>query len=153
MTPRSVRSACNRGISATLVGHRMGDQKLIILSSSCFRRYVKPLVRLHLQLFTLTNSHWACVVGSGSFTLGVVHKEGLHLSSADIRLMLMSMCIRNVFSIIRFSNNRVSIKFKEILKDSSLIQFRSKVRWRRLYDYTRYCHVFDTLRRHNLISL
>jgi hypothetical protein len=47
---------------------------------------------LHLQLLAPTNSHWACVVGYGRFSLWVIHKEGLCPSNGDInRLMVMMM--------------------------------------------------------------
>jgi hypothetical protein len=37
-----------------------------------------------------TNPHWARVVGYGPFSLSIIHKEGLCLSSGDInRLMMM----------------------------------------------------------------
>jgi hypothetical protein len=41
---------------------------------------------------SLTNPHWARVVGYGPFSLCVIHKEGLCPSSGDInRLMVMMM--------------------------------------------------------------
>jgi hypothetical protein len=46
MAPRYVRSDCDMGSKANFVGHRMGDQKLIISSSFVFGRHVKPLLPL-----------------------------------------------------------------------------------------------------------
>jgi hypothetical protein len=45
MASRSMRSACDRGSSATFakVGHWMRDQKYII-STPCFGKHVKPLI-------------------------------------------------------------------------------------------------------------
>jgi hypothetical protein len=44
------------------------------------------------MLVWITNPHWARVVGYGSFSLCVIHKEGLCPSSGDIsRLMMMSV--------------------------------------------------------------
>jgi hypothetical protein len=48
--------------------------------------------RLHLQSLVPTNPYWARMVGYGSFSLCVIHKEGLCPSSGDInRLMMMSV--------------------------------------------------------------
>jgi hypothetical protein len=48
--------------------------------------------RLHLQSLAPTSQHWARVVGYGSFSLCVIHKEGLCPTSGDInRLMMMMM--------------------------------------------------------------
>jgi hypothetical protein len=44
--------------------------------------------RLYLQSLA-TNPHWARVVGYGSFSLCVIHKEDLCLSSGDIDMMMM----------------------------------------------------------------
>jgi hypothetical protein len=50
--------------------------------------------RLHLQLWATTNSHWARVVGYGAFSLCIIHKKCLCLSSEHInRLMMMMMMI------------------------------------------------------------
>jgi hypothetical protein len=77
-----------------VVSHWMGDQKFII---SCFERRVKSLV---LAAFAIVSTHqyphphWARVVGYGTFSLCVIHKEGLCPSSGDInRLMMMMMMI------------------------------------------------------------
>jgi hypothetical protein len=40
--------------------------------------------RLHLQSLAPTNPHWNLVVGFGTFSLCVIHKEGLCPSSALI---------------------------------------------------------------------
>jgi hypothetical protein len=45
--------------------------------------------RLHLQSLALKNPHWACVVGYGSFSLCVLHKEGLCRSSGGINNLMM----------------------------------------------------------------
>jgi hypothetical protein len=48
-------AACVSAIAqATLVGHWMRDQKIIISSSSVLQRYVKPLV---LAAFAVVNTH------------------------------------------------------------------------------------------------
>jgi hypothetical protein len=46
--------------------------------------------RLHLQSLTPTNSHWASVVVYGPFSLCVISKEGLCLSSGDINGLMMN---------------------------------------------------------------
>jgi hypothetical protein len=44
------------------------------------------------KIYKISNPHWARVVGYGSFSLRVIHKEGLCPSSVDInRLMMMMM--------------------------------------------------------------
>jgi hypothetical protein len=64
---------------------------------------VKLLVRLHLQSLALTNPHRAHVVDYGTFSLWIIHKEGLCPSCGDInKLMVMMMVgcmgkIRNQF--------------------------------------------------------
>jgi hypothetical protein len=68
-----------------LVGHWMGDQKLIISSSSVLRKARLNLwSRLHLLPLAPTNPHWARVVGYGPFFLSAIHKEELCPSSGDI---------------------------------------------------------------------
>jgi hypothetical protein len=53
--------------------------------------------RLHLQLLVPTKPHWARVMGYGTVSLCVIHKEGLCSSSGDIyRLMMMMICLRTV---------------------------------------------------------
>jgi hypothetical protein len=50
--------------------------------------------RLHLQLLTPTNPHWAGMVGYGAFFLWVIHKEDICASSGDInRLMIIIIII------------------------------------------------------------
>jgi hypothetical protein len=50
--------------------------------------------QLPLQSLTPTNPYWARVVDYGSFSLCVIHKEGLRPSSGDInRLIMMTMSI------------------------------------------------------------
>jgi hypothetical protein len=74
-----------RRSSATLVGHRMGDQKFIISSSV-------------LAAFTVvrTHPHWTRVVVYCTFSLCVIHKEALCSSSGDInRLMMKLLCTVN----------------------------------------------------------
>jgi hypothetical protein len=52
----SVVSACDRGSLATLVGHRMGDQKFTV---SSFGRHVKPLVAAE---FAVASTHQSALV-------------------------------------------------------------------------------------------
>jgi hypothetical protein len=78
LAPWPVRSACDRGNSAMLVGYRMGGKKIYYFelprhSEGTLNRWS----RLHLQSLALNNPHWARVVGYGSFSLCVIHKEGL----------------------------------------------------------------------------
>jgi hypothetical protein len=47
--------------------------------------------RLHLQSLAHANSHWARVVGYGSFSLRIIHKEGLCPSSRDINKLTMNL--------------------------------------------------------------
>jgi hypothetical protein len=47
--------------------------------------------RLHLKSLAPTNPHWACVVVYGSFSLCVIHKEGLCPSSEVIKRLMMMM--------------------------------------------------------------
>jgi hypothetical protein len=47
--------------------------------------------RLYLQSLAPTNLHWARVVGYGSFSLCVIHKERLCPSSGDINGLMMMM--------------------------------------------------------------
>jgi hypothetical protein len=44
MAPGQCASASDRGSSATLVSHWMGDQNVLYRASPCFGRHVKPLV-------------------------------------------------------------------------------------------------------------
>jgi hypothetical protein len=53
-----------------------------------------------LQLIP-TNPHWALVVGYGPFSLSLIHKEGLCLSSGDInRLMMMMMMMMKMVVVV-----------------------------------------------------
>jgi hypothetical protein len=74
------------------VGHWMDDKNLLSRASPCFSRHVKPLVRAEFVVIS-TNPHWARVVGYGPFSLCVIHKEYLCLSSGDISRLLMMMCM------------------------------------------------------------
>jgi hypothetical protein len=52
---------------------------------------------LYLQSLAPTNLHWSLVVGYGPYSLCVIHKEGLCLSSGDInRLMMMLMMKKHI---------------------------------------------------------
>jgi hypothetical protein len=44
--------------------------------------------RLHLQSFAPINPHWARVVGYDPFSLCVIHKESLCISSGDINRLM-----------------------------------------------------------------
>jgi hypothetical protein len=92
---RSVRSAYDRGSSATLVGNRMGDQNFNISSSSVVSEgALSRWSRLYLQALAPTNPHCARVVGYGPFSLWVCQKEGLCPSSGDINRLMMMIKIR-----------------------------------------------------------
>jgi hypothetical protein len=45
---------------------------------------------LHLQLLAPINLHWASMVGYGPFSLCVIHKDGLCLSSGDIDWLMIA---------------------------------------------------------------
>jgi hypothetical protein len=69
-----------------------GYQKILYLQ--LFRASEGTLSRwslLHLQSLASTNSHWARVVGYGPFSLCLIYKEGLCLSSGDINRLVMMM--------------------------------------------------------------
>jgi hypothetical protein len=88
----SVRSTCDRETPATLVSYGMGDQKcnypeLLRDSEGTLSRWSQ----LHLQSLAPTNSHWAGVVSYGPFSLCVIHKVGLCLSSEDINMLMMNI--------------------------------------------------------------
>jgi hypothetical protein len=56
----------------------MGDQKIYYLELLCATEdTLSRWSRLHLQSLAPINPHWARVVGYGSFSLCVMHKEGL----------------------------------------------------------------------------
>jgi hypothetical protein len=65
MTPRSKRSACNRGKV------NINYLKLLRVSEGTLNRWSG----LHLQPLALTNPHWARVVGYGLFLYYVIHKD------------------------------------------------------------------------------
>jgi hypothetical protein len=46
---------------------------------------------MHLLTLPPTNTHWARMVGYGPFSLCVIHKEGLSLSSRNINRLMMMM--------------------------------------------------------------
>jgi hypothetical protein len=70
----------------TAVFHSVSLTKnLLSQAPPCFGRHVK----LHLQSLAPTNSHWARVVGYDPFSLYVIHKEGLCLSSGGINMLMM----------------------------------------------------------------
>jgi hypothetical protein len=62
---------------------------------------------LHLKSLAPTKPHWALVVGYGPFSLCVIYKAGLCLSSGDINWLMMMM-IRGVHTVhigcVYFSN-------------------------------------------------
>jgi hypothetical protein len=95
MAPRSVRFGV-RSQKLSNVGQSLdGWPKIYYLellraSEGTLSRWF----RLHLQSLPPINSHWARVVGYGPFSLCVIHKEVLWLSSGDInRLMMMIIII------------------------------------------------------------
>jgi hypothetical protein len=56
-----------------------------------------------LQSLAPTNPHWVRVVGYGLFSLWLIYKEGLCLSSGDInRLMMMMMKSKFVEILLNF---------------------------------------------------
>jgi hypothetical protein len=76
MAPRLVRSVCDRESYATLIRHRMGDQKFIVSSSVLWkaRSAVGP----------------SCIcVGYDLFFLCLTHEEGLCPSSSNINKLMM----------------------------------------------------------------
>jgi hypothetical protein len=52
---------------------------------------------LHLQSLASTNPQWAGVVGYGSFSFCVIHKEGLFPSNRGIYRLMMMMLIIFIF--------------------------------------------------------
>jgi hypothetical protein len=76
--------------SALTAGPSNSSIDLLSLAPPCFGRQVNPLVRLHLQSLAPTNLHWARVVGYGSFSFCVIHKEDMCPSSG---LMMMKTFI------------------------------------------------------------
>jgi hypothetical protein len=51
--------------------------------------------RLYLHSLAPTYPHWACVVGYGSFSLWVIHEEGLCPSNGGIHKLMMMMMMNN----------------------------------------------------------
>jgi hypothetical protein len=47
--------------------------------------------RLYLQSLASSNQHWVRVADYGPFSLWVIHKEGLRLSSGDINRLMMNV--------------------------------------------------------------
>jgi hypothetical protein len=65
-------------------------KNLLSRAPPCSEDMLSCYSRLHLQSLASTNSHWACVVGYGPFSLWVINKEGpCHTSGDIIRLMMM----------------------------------------------------------------
>jgi hypothetical protein len=85
-----------------MVGHRMSDQKYIISTELeiiyfWFRRHVKLLVPVIFQIVITHQFSLTRVVGYGTFSLWVIHKEGLCPSSGDIaKLMIMMMMMKKL---------------------------------------------------------
>jgi hypothetical protein len=92
MAPRSVRFGV-RSRKLSIVG-----QSLDWWSKIYYLEFLRASAgtlsrwsRLHLQLLAPTNPHCARVGGYDSFSLCVIHKEGMCPSSGDInRLMMMN---------------------------------------------------------------
>jgi hypothetical protein len=76
MVPRSVHWICNC------------DQKFY-LKVLCASEVTLSQSQLLLQLLAPTNLHLARIVGYRLFSLHVIHKEGLCLSSGDINRQMM----------------------------------------------------------------
>jgi hypothetical protein len=88
MAPWLVRSACDRGSQATLVGFRMGDH--FIISSRAFHASEGTLSRWCRHLQSLApNPHWGRMVGYDLLFLCVIRKEGPCPSSGDINRLMM----------------------------------------------------------------
>jgi hypothetical protein len=66
--------------------------KFIISSSFVLRKHVKPLVP---AAFAVVSTHR--VVGYGLFSLCVIYKEGLGLSSVDINRLMMMMMMMTIY--------------------------------------------------------
>jgi hypothetical protein len=73
-----------------MVSHGMGDQNLIIELLRAPEGTLSRWSRLHLQSLAPTNPYRARVVDYCPFSLWVIHKEGLCLSSGDIGLMMIT---------------------------------------------------------------
>jgi hypothetical protein len=66
---------------------------LLSQAPPCFRRHGKLLVPAAFAVVSTDNPHWVRVVGYGPFSLCVIHKEGLYLSSGDINGLMMIMLL------------------------------------------------------------
>jgi hypothetical protein len=71
------------------IGHRMGDQKLIISSSSSIERQVKPLVLDALQSLAPTIPHWDSMI-YGRFPLLIFLKKAW---SIKLMIMMKVLCV------------------------------------------------------------
>jgi hypothetical protein len=72
-------------------------KKLLSRAPPCFGRHVKSAAFAVVN--TLTNPHWALVVGYGPFSLCVIHKEGLCPSSGDVNRLMMMMKTHRVITL------------------------------------------------------
>jgi hypothetical protein len=80
-------SACDRERSVI----RWVTKKLLSRVPLCFGRHVRPLIPAAFAVRFGGQSAPGPLVGYGTFSLCVIHKEGLCLSSGDInRLMVIS---------------------------------------------------------------
>jgi hypothetical protein len=68
---------------------RWMTKNILSRAPPCFEGTLSHWSRLHLQSLAPTNPYWARVVGYDPFSLCVIHKEGLWLSSGISRLMMM----------------------------------------------------------------
>jgi hypothetical protein len=93
MAPRSVRFGVrSRKLSNVYSVIGWVTKNLLSRAPPCFVRHAKPLVPAAFAMLAPTNPHWARVVGYGSFSLCVIHKEGLCPSIGDInRLTMMTV--------------------------------------------------------------
>jgi hypothetical protein len=91
-----------------LVSYWMGDQKKkLSRAPPCFGRHVKPLVP---AAFAVVSTHQPAL-GYGPFSLYVIHKEGLCLSSGNINKLMMMMHteIKLSFQIMPRAQNALAI--------------------------------------------
>jgi hypothetical protein len=88
-------------------------KNLLSQAPSYFGRHVEPLVPAAFAVVQHTNTsrtapnnpHWARVVGFGPFSLCVIHKEGLCLSSGDIKRLMIMMMMR-ILNLTAFTNEK-----------------------------------------------
>jgi hypothetical protein len=91
---------------------------------------ISRLSRLHLQSLAPTNPHWARVVGYGSFSLCVIHKEGLCPSSGDINRLMISANIKlQVYSVMCCCPYQVNCTKFDISIQSSENGIRRSTPW------------------------